>query len=293
MKVRLFVREMSLYRCIRCVSQSTCLNTIQYTLLHELIIHYVQTHTHRRKAVLFPTLPLDFVKDVKNAAGVSVNDVLFTCLSQAIHDYLQQQECPVLKQQQSHLLCRALIAAVLPRTVHDAAVETLQNKWFMLSSDLGIGSSRNNDILERLQYIHKHLSSLKTSPIPLVGLAHQNYIMPYLPRALNEQMTYNIFVRRSMSISNVPGPTKTCLFANQPARGVHMFLSNIIPHVAFISYAGQIFGNMTLDPEAIPDAQSLSRHFGRAVATLARRLKIEESKIPKDLVVVVEGQAAP
>lgn len=242
---------------------------------------HTQVHTRNREIVLFPTLPLDFVKDIKNAAKVSINDVLFTCLSQAIRDYLEELQCPVLKEQGSDLLCRALIAAVLPRPLNTSTAETLQNKWFFMSSDLGVGvSPEHNDILERLQYLHQHLNSLKTSPVPIVGLALQNYLMPHLSRDVNATINMNAMVRRSVSISNVPGPGKVCLFANQPVMGVNMFLSNVLPHVAFISYAGQIFGNITLDPEAIPHAQSLSLHFQTAIINLATKLKVP---IPTEL----------
>ncbi|CAB9515815.1 Putative diacyglycerol O-acyltransferase [Seminavis robusta] len=238
-------------------------------------------HNHDREIVLFPTLPLDFVKAIKNAAKVSINDVLFTCLSQAIRDYLDEQDCPVIKEQGANLLCRALIAAVLPRTVSNAAVDTLKNKWFFLSSDLGVGVSPDkNDILERLQYLHNHLSSLKTSPVPMVGLAMQNHLAPYTPRALSEYLFWNTLSKRSVSISNVPGPAKTCMFAGQPGIGCNMFLSNIMPHVAFISYAGQISGNITLDPSAVPNCQSLSRHLHNAVVTLAERLDVP---VPKEV----------
>ena len=224
---------------------------------------------------MFPTLPLDFIKAIKNAAKVSINDVLFACLSQAIRDYLEEQKCPVVQERGANLLCRALIAAVLPRRIQNPASETLQNKWFLLPTDLGVGVSPDkNDILERLQYLHQHLSTLKTSPVPLVGLAMQNYLGPWLPRPCSEYIFWNAICRRSISISNVPGPGKTCVFADQPGVAVNMFLSNATPHVAFISYAGQIFGNVTLDAEAIPDCQSLSRHFKTAVITLAERLQV-------------------
>ena len=230
---------------------------------------------------MFPNLPLDFIKAIKNAAKVSINDVLFTCLSQAIRDYLEEQQCPVVKERGANLLCRALIAAVLPRRVRNPTSETLQNKWFLLSSDLGVGvSPQKNDILERLHYLHQHLGSLKTSPVPLVGLTIQNTLAPWMRRSVNEYIFWNAMCRRSVSISNVPGPGKTCVFAGQPGVAVNMFLSNALPHVAFISYAGQIFGNITLDPESIPNCQSLSRHLKKAVVTLAERLDIP---VPADL----------
>jgi len=234
-------------------------------------------HSHHREIVLFPTLSLEFVKAIKNAANVSINDVLFTCLSQAIRNYLEEMECPILKQQGAQLLCRALIAAVLPRPSPTCPSQTLLNKWFLLSSDLGVGISPNdNDILERLHYLHDHLGRLKTSPLPMVGLWIQNFYLRYLsPRWLTEQTLIRSLTKRSLSISNVPGPPKVCLFAGQPATGVNMFLSNLTPHVTFLSYAGNVFGSITLDPVVIPHAQSLSRHYLQSVLMLARRLRVD------------------
>jgi WS/DGAT C-terminal domain len=249
--------------------------------LCSLILLAHQVHSREREVVIFPTLPLDFVKAMKNAANVSINDVLFTCLSQAIRDYLDEQDCPVVRKRGADLLCRALIAAVLPRSVQNAATDTLKNKWFFLSSDLGVGASHdNNDILERLAYLHNHLSSLKSSPVPMVGLAMQNQLLPYMPRSVQEFSCFNVLAKRSVSISNVPGPGKTCLFAGKPAVGCNMFLSNITPHVAFVSYAGKVFGNITLDPLAIPNCQSLARHLHNAVVKLADRLEVP---VPKNL----------
>ena len=239
-------------------------------------------HSHNRKIVLFPTFPLEFIKAIKNVANVSINDVLFTCLSQAIRDYLEELECPVLREQGANLLCRALIAAVLPRSIDTSTAETLQNKWFFLSSDLGVGvSPDNNDILERLEYLHEHLGSLKTSPVPMVGLWIQNYFMRYVTtRWFNATSNLNCLVRRSLSISNVPGPPKVCLFAKQPASSLNMFLSNIMPHATFLSYAGSISGNITVDPVTIPHAQALSKHLKNAVVTLAHRLDVP---VPEEL----------
>lgn len=239
-------------------------------------------HSHNREIVLFPTFPLEFIKAIKNAASVSINDVLFTCLSQAIRDYLEELECPILKEQGANLLCRALIAAVLPRPTGTSTAETLQNKWFFLSTDLGVGMSpSDNDILERLQYLHEHLGTLKTSPVPMVGLWIQNYFMRYVStRWFNATSNLNCLVRRSLSISNVPGPSKVCLFAKQPASSLNMFLSNIMPHATFLSYAGKITGNITVDPTTIPHAQELSKHLKNAVVTLAHRLDVP---VPEEL----------
>jgi hypothetical protein len=257
-------------------------------------IHYHMVHTRHSELVLFPTLPLDFIKAIKNKAqhDITINDVLLTCLSLAIHDYLQEEHCPVLRAQGANLQCRALIAAGLPRHNNNpddatttAMETTLQNKWFLLTSDLAIGLSSSSGtkglaVVERLHYLHHHLAHLKQSLIPMVGLALQNYLCPILPRPVNEWLFCKAMTHRSLSFSNVPGPAQTCWLAHQPAVGVQIFQPNIIPHVGFISYAGQIFGNITLDPTAIPNSHSLSLHFHKAVIALAEQLDVP---VPQEL----------
>lgn len=76
-------------------------------------------------------MPLDFIKALKNAANVTVNDVLFACLSQTIHDYLVEQQCPVLKARGNKLQCRAFMIVGIPHLdeIKDKSL-TLRNKWY-------------------------------------------------------------------------------------------------------------------------------------------------------------------
>jgi NRPS condensation-like uncharacterized protein len=50
-------------------------------------------HSRNQSCIIFPRAPLDFVKKLKSAAGVTVNDIIMTAVSQAIHDYSASQDC--------------------------------------------------------------------------------------------------------------------------------------------------------------------------------------------------------
>ncbi len=87
-----------------------------------------------RSLIVFDAIPLEFVKDLKNKVGVTVNDIVFTCLSQAIHDYLVEQKCSVLENRKDKTQCRALLPVAFMRKElkdddpsHKSAV--LSNKW--------------------------------------------------------------------------------------------------------------------------------------------------------------------
>ena len=53
-----------------------------------------------------------------------------------------------------------------------------------------------------------------------------------------------------------------------------MFFSNLIPQTGFISYRGQIFGNICLDPEGIRNCKSISILYSQALVLMAERVNV-------------------
>ena len=64
--------------------------------------------------VVFEDIPLEFVKVIKDKANASLNDILMTALSQAIHDFCTHHSCPVIRQIGEKTLCRALMIVGFP-----------------------------------------------------------------------------------------------------------------------------------------------------------------------------------
>ncbi|CAB9515820.1 expressed unknown protein [Seminavis robusta] len=228
-------------------------------------------HSGKREIVLFPTVPLKLIQSIKNTARVSVNDVIVTCLSQAIHDYCQEQNCPVLKQKGPNLQCRVLVASALPRDVENANTEEL----------LAVGY---NNISERLQHIHNTFRRLKKSPLAHVGIWVQNHVLKYVPLAVNRKGVYDSMIRHSLVLSNVPGPQQPVMVANREIKSARVFYSGMNAHVMVMSYRGQVQANLTVDPQHVPNSQTLAKHYHQAILTLARRLDVaipaEMEKIP-------------
>ena len=84
-----------------------------------------------RKIVVFPTISLQFIKDIKNVHGVTVNDVLLTALSLAISKYNRLNNCKVTEKQGTKLQCRALMPVALPRADSNES-SSLRNKWYVI-----------------------------------------------------------------------------------------------------------------------------------------------------------------
>jgi diacylglycerol O-acyltransferase len=229
-------------------------------------------HNRSRSAVCFEPIPLHFVKDLKNAAGVSINDVIYTCLSQAVHDYLKEQDDPVLKAKGTSLLCRTLMPMALPGRKGKDKVAILGNRWCFLSADFAVGIE---GIMDRLSYVHKSMTKLKQGMLPMFVMGAQNYIAPYLPIAISRGQVFDLFARHSTVFSNVPGPASPCKFAGYEVMGVQMVFSNMVPQVGVISYRGQLFGNITLDPDAIVNSERIPILLSRALVSMASNLNVD------------------
>jgi hypothetical protein len=237
-------------------------------------------HSQHRECVVFPTVSLAFVKRLKTAANVTVNDILMTAVSQAVHEYCRAESCSVLMGKGASLQSRALLPIALPRSASDLEHPStaLRNKWCLVSANMSIGCV---DLVDRLNSIHQTTVHLKGSPIAMVQLSLQNKLASRLPKIVARQTMLDIFRRHSLVFSNVPGPDRPCQLAGQTATGVQMFYSNLIPQVGLLSYAGNIYGNIVLDTGALPNAEFLAGHYAKALVDMATLLNVD--KIPTNL----------
>mmetsp|Transcript_25745 Transcript_25745/g.39912 ORF Transcript_25745/g.39912 Transcript_25745/m.39912 type:complete len:533 (-) Transcript_25745:109-1707(-) len=221
-----------------------------------------------RKIVVFNTVPLTFIKDIKKASGVTVNDVLFCALSMAIHEYNKLLQCPVQMKRGKKLQCRALMPVAFPRPAKETGdhSQAMRNKWCFISANMGVGIE---DCPEKLMHINKVMKNVKESPVAHCQLKVQETIPPKLPLKLARQTVYDTFSRHSLVFSNVPGPDYPVLFGRQPVLGCQMFFNNLIPQVGILSYNNNIHMNIIVDPEAIPQSEVLPRFYSQALVSLA------------------------
>ena len=77
---------------------------------------------------MFDPIPLDFIKEVKDTAKVSLNDVLLGALSHAISEYCHSQNCPVIDKKGEKLLFRVLMPVGFPHKITNPA-DSLKNNW--------------------------------------------------------------------------------------------------------------------------------------------------------------------
>merc|ERR1711862_559827 len=230
-------------------------------------------YTGNRSPLIFPTTPLDFVKDLKNAAKVTVNDIFLACLSQALYDYCLYEKCPVLPKTGNGAQFRALLPFAFPRSndeVEDMS-RALSNKWVFISTDMGIGY---NNIFDRLAYVHNNMNELKQSPLAYCTRKIQETIAPKLPVKLAKQTVFDTFCRHSLVFSNVPGPANVCIFAGKKIHGCQMLFNNLIPQIGILSYHGNVFMNMVIDPDVVVDSHMIPVFYCRALCDLGKKYKV-------------------
>ena len=236
--------------------------------------HAQMKHSGKRQAVIFPTVPLDFIKKLKSAAGVTVNDVLMTAVSQAIHDYCVSQNDTVLASKGSAIQCRGLLPVGFPRSQNELndTFTAFRNLWCMVSCDLGVGYS---DIEERLKHVHKKSTEMKEKPRAYMQLKIQNGLGPYIPVSVGQQTVFDTFSRHSLVLTNVPGPSDKVLFAGKKVQSVQLFFDNLLTQVDLMSYAGKVYGNIIFDADQLPNSEVFGVLYVKALVELAERLNVD------------------
>jgi diacylglycerol O-acyltransferase len=234
--------------------------------------------TSDRSLILFPCLHLDFIKLIKNAAGVTVNDVMMAITTGAIRRYCEEVGDPVLKDK---VLTRALVPVAFPRPVKEShdPVKALRNNWAFITCQLPVGVTTSK---ARLGECSRAMQSIKYSSAAAVQMWIQTNVLPIMPQFLQRKTAYDIFSRHSMVFSNVPGPPAPIHVCKEKVLGIQVIFPNLLTQCLIVSYAGEVFNNMVLDGQLLPNANTLLPKFyvDEALA-LAKAFDIE---VPIDAV---------
>ncbi len=218
--------------------------------------------TGKRHSMEFPAIKLEFIKEIKNRAKVTVNDVLMSITSGMMRRYMivknDSKNIQSLNQR-TKMQMRALLPVAFPRPKKDLqnGAKALRNMWSFVSAPLTI-----NEITpkERVTACAQITKALKKSPTAFIQLFMQNHIVSRLPQFLQRQIPFDIFSRHSIVFSNVPGPGDKISLCGEPILGMYIMFPNLIPQVILISYAGGIFFDLCADPADV-DEKALARAF--------------------------------
>jgi WS/DGAT/MGAT family acyltransferase len=214
---------------------------------------------HRRYAVV--RQELDDYRQVKNALGGTVNDVVLTVVSGSLAGWLRSRGIRT-----EGLEMRALVP-VSVRVQDDQG--SLGNKLAVMRGPLPVYI---NDPVARLRFVKKAMDGLKESKqaVGAATLAAVNNLAP--PTILAQASRLNFSTRLfNMIVTNIPGPQLPLYVLGR--RLDDLFPIAFLPTghalaVAIMSYNGRLEYGLLGDYDALPDIQLIADGLDEALAEL-------------------------
>jgi len=212
---------------------------------------------HRRAA--FRSLSLGSVKAIKNAFGVSVNDVVLAMSAGALRRWLADH----------HALPEAPLITMIPVSIRDPASNgALGNK---VSAMLAMLPTNIADPAERLVAVHAATALAKSQQATIPqGLVDQ--VSDFAPPALTARAARVVFATGllhrvppfNLTISNVPGPNVPVYLCGAQLLA-HYPLSVITDgqglNITVIGYLGQLHFGLTSCRELVPDIDAMAGYL--------------------------------
>ncbi|MET8161268.1 wax ester/triacylglycerol synthase family O-acyltransferase [Sphaerisporangium sp. NPDC005289] len=211
---------------------------------------------HRRFA--FVELPLDEVKKVKNAFGVTVNDVVMTLAATAVRRWLVAHDA----------LPEDPLVAGVPFSLRGVEGTEPGNQVTLMITSL---DTHIDDPRERLFAVRDSMQRIKDrfSLSPARWLRHLSESMPAALTGLAERAAFGLAAQTSppvnLLISNVPGPQiplYICgrrLLAQYPVSVVTDASGGL--NITALSYNGQVAIGIIADRTMVPDIWKLPTHL--------------------------------
>lgn len=209
--------------------------------------------------------PLDRVKAVAKAAGVSLNDVFLGLCAATLRRYLDEIQA----------LPDKPLTAGIPVSIRPADDDESSNA---ISFIIGNLNTHLADPLTRLQSIHRstEIAKQQLQQLPRASLVSYTslFMAPFIVQLLaglggKTRPMFNV------TISNVPGPSEPLYFHG--ARLEQMYPVSLLTHgqalnITCVSYAGQFNIGLTGCRDTLPHMQRLAVYMGEALADLEQRL---------------------
>jgi diacylglycerol O-acyltransferase len=220
---------------------------------------------HRRFA--FGQLSLDDVKAVKNAHGVTVNDVIVTLCAGAVRRWLLEHD---------ELPEEPLVAQIPVSVRTEDQIGTYGNRIMLMSAPL---FTDEPDPVRRLHRTHEALGDMKQRhrALPADLLADANHFIPPAVFSRAARLTFALATSRpghpiwNLVISNVPGPqfplycAGARLVANYP---VSVITDGMGLNITVMSYCGHLDFGIVADRGQMPDVALLMDWLDEALGEL-------------------------
>jgi hypothetical protein len=217
--------------------------------------HLTMANTSRI-AVIFPAVSLDFIKAIKNAAGVTVNDVLLAATVDTIARYCVQQRDPLFLPATTdtssnssstsstttsttntsnttsattnttssssqlplpQLQIRALMAVAFPRPKTEMEDPAAALRNQWAFTSVELPMRAGSARV--LRACSEVINTLKRSSVALIQLWLQLHCMPWMPLWMQRKVSFDAMSRHSLLFSNVPGFQQPILLCGEKLLG--------------------------------------------------------------------------
>ncbi len=206
--------------------------------------------------------PLQRLKDVKNALGGTVNDVVLTAVGGALHELLRTRKQPTRGR---------TLRALVPVSVRAPGDATLGNRVAPALVDIPVGTMgpkrRLAEVRKGTEHLKSSMMALSADTIIGLGAYAPGGLLAAAARAASIGPFFNLVV------SNIPGPQQPMYFAG--ARLVASYPSlplnrNSALSIACTSLGGTMAFGVTGDWDAMPDVEILASGIERSIDELAK-----------------------
>ena len=214
---------------------------------------------------------LSLVKQVKNVAGTTVNDVMVSCLAGALHDYLKGRDSSDVAKLDDMW---ASVPVDIRASTHSVK---LKNKFALVFLRLPIVAK---NAVDRLLATKQRMDIIKTSAEPLVTATTVQILM-MLPEFISRSLIDFFSKKVSCVLSNVPGPQQTLYLGGQKIVEGIFFVpqrANIGVGLSIFSYGGGIRVGVYCDECVIPKPKEVVQGFEKNFWKLVNELNINENE---------------
>ena len=200
---------------------------------------------------------LNALRQIRNEAGATVNDVIVASICEAISRYLKKQGKTIDRN----------ITAYMPITnTWIGGRLVLENNLGVIPAQLSISSKYS--FKERLQLVKTESRNMKNSTIPYVCGVTQSLLCMSLPTWLLGRVLDSITDRGTAVFSNVPGPTKRLKIDGISVEDIMFFVptrSSVGIGVSFISYCGEIRISIAADSSVVANPSEVVEIFDQVI----------------------------
>lgn len=204
-------------------------------------------------------IDVDHVKEVKDAFGATVNDVLMSCVTGAFERYVRERSGERLRRFRVSMPINVRSVDEKPK---------MENKFAAVLFGLPVG---HEDPEERLRAMNERLARLKSSVEPIFTYGIVRLMLALLPLWMSRLLIDFLANKCTCVISNVPGPRRKISLAGRSLRTMLFWVpqrADVGIGISMMSFSGRLYLGAIADTALVEDPAEIVRAFEKEFEAL-------------------------